>query len=108
MRKGRCCSRCAARPARCASSSRRRCFGAGAAGLLGTAGAARVEAAKHMQYPVGSPQWKLEQKKIERAKKRELRASRANRLDADGHLQIVSSEHRQQSMNLEAAMAENP
>ena len=34
-----------------------------------------------------------------------LRLAMANRLDADGHLQVVSSEHRQQSMNLEAAIA---
>ncbi len=33
-----------------------------------------------------------------------LRAQVENRLDGDGHLQIVSSEHRQQSMNLEAAL----
>ena len=33
-----------------------------------------------------------------------LRVALANRLDADGQLQIVSSEHRQQSMNLEAAI----
>ena len=34
-----------------------------------------------------------------------LQTALANRLDGDGQLQVVSSEHRQQSMNLEAAMA---
>lgn len=34
-----------------------------------------------------------------------LRLAFVNRLDGDGKLQIVSSEHRQQSMNLEAALA---
>lgn len=34
-----------------------------------------------------------------------IRIELQNRLDGDGHLQIVSSEHRQQSMNLEAATA---
>ncbi|MCA8955886.1 MAG: aminoacyl-tRNA hydrolase [Planctomycetes bacterium] len=34
-----------------------------------------------------------------------IRSVLANRLDADGQLQVVSSEHRQQSANLEAAQA---
>lgn len=34
-----------------------------------------------------------------------IRTELKNRLDGDGNLQIVSSEHRQQSMNLEAALA---
>ena len=33
-----------------------------------------------------------------------LRSELATRLDGDGNLQIVSSEHRQQSMNLESAL----
>lgn len=34
-----------------------------------------------------------------------IRAHWQNRLDGDGQLQVVSSEHRQQSMNLTAALA---
>jgi ribosome-associated protein len=34
-----------------------------------------------------------------------IRAAFGNRLDGDGQLQVVSSEHRQQGMNLEAALA---
>lgn len=39
------------------------------------------------------------------ARTERLRTTLGNRLDGDGQLQIVSSEHRQQGMNLDAAMA---